>query len=280
LVKGAAPIPAATAIPIDVIMSQSALRTLSRATTRTIMLGKGNPVRAYWANYVTFIRSGPSASLRYMDYNVYDRIPRYSFTHDVLFNLSQTRSQGFERHASVVSASSIFVDRVYYVLRPRWTTAGRYGDPMGRRYPVAQILNTSRYGPGALNIGTSPSTTQQPQNQTISAGGTATFPVQVNGSGLLYQWQKSNAGTGSWVNFQGANSAMLTFPSVSTPDHGARFRCLVSHGGGSVWSDLAELTVRAAAAAPPVGVQPSSRRGTVRPEGSQPVDRPSRGDLE
>jgi len=183
-----------------------------------------------------------------MNYNVYDGPPSYYFGDDVgsgsAFTLSQFQAQGFEQHSSVVSSDlSIFQDLTSYVLLPQWTTAGRYGAPVGPRYPVAQILNTSRYGPGALSTGTSPTITQQPQNQTVSAGGSATFSVQVNGSGLLYQWQSSSDGGNTWTTIQGAIAAAYTMSQVATTNNGAMFRCLVSSVGGSVWSNPATLTV-------------------------------------
>ena len=91
-----------------------------------------------------------------MDYNLYDAAPTYGFglylSNPAQYSLSQFQAQGFEQHARVVSSDlGIFQDLTSYALLPQWTTAGRYGDPVGPRYPVAQIFNTNRYGPGALN---------------------------------------------------------------------------------------------------------------------------------
>jgi hypothetical protein len=130
-----------------------------------------------------------------------------------------------------------------YALLPQWTTAGRYGDPVGPRYSVAQILNTSRYGPQALT-GSSPSVTQQPQNQTVTAGSSATFSVQVTGgSNLIYQWMTSTNGGNTWSVVQNAQSATLTLSNVPSTDNGDEFWCLVSGIGGSTWSNPATLTV-------------------------------------
>ena len=69
-----------------------------------------------------------------------------------VYTLSQFQAQGFEQHSSVISGdSNIFSNLTTYTLLPQWTTAGRYGDTVGPRYSVAQIMNTSRYGPGALS---------------------------------------------------------------------------------------------------------------------------------
>ena len=115
------------------------------------------------------------------------------------YTLSQFRAKGFERHSSVSRGRNIFQNRTTYTLLPRWTTAGRYRDTVGPRYSVAQILNANRYGPGALGTGSPPVITQEPQNQTVSVGSTATFSIQVNGSGLFYQWQRSNDGGSTWI---------------------------------------------------------------------------------
>ncbi|MFI5459059.1 MAG: NosD domain-containing protein, partial [Isosphaerales bacterium] len=211
-----------------------------------IILSEGQAVWGYVDANENLTDSPPPLS--YMNYNVYDSSPSYGFglylSNPVTYSLSQFQGQGFEQHAQVVSSDlSIFQDLTSYVLLTQWTTAGRYGDPVGPRYPVAQILNTSRYGPGSLSTGISPIITQQPQNQTVSAGGSATFSVQVNGSGLLYQWQSSSDGGNTWMTIQGASSAAYTITQVTTTESGAVFRCLVSSVGGSAWSNPATLTV-------------------------------------
>ena len=121
-----------------------------------IALSGGQPLVGFIDQYEAFAASGSAAQLAYMDYNVYDGAPSYDFGGYVgspsTFNLSQMRTQGFEQHSQVVSSDlSIFQDLTSYALLPQWNTAGRYGDPVGPRYPVAQILNTNRYGARALN---------------------------------------------------------------------------------------------------------------------------------
>jgi PKD repeat protein len=225
-----------------------------------------------FADYQDTWASGPIA---YMDYNVYDGAPTYDFgdytAQQSTFTLAQFRAQGFETHASVVAADSMIFPNIAngdYTLASAYRTAGRYGDPVGPRYSINQIMNASRYGPGALNTGPSPSITQQPQNQTVSVGATTTFSVQVNGAGLFYQWLRSNDGGNSWVTIQGANSAAYTTPQVSTSDTSAVFQCLVSSVGGSVWSSTATLTVTAAAtpaAAPSIMMLPSNPVAAASP---------------
>jgi hypothetical protein len=212
-----------------------------------IILDGGGPINVYMDNYMTFTPSGPQAPLQCMDYNVYDGAPSYSFgaytTQPTVYNLSQMQAQGFEQHSQVVGSDlSIFQDLTSYQLLPQWTNAGRYGDPVGPRYPIAQILDTSRYGPATLGTGSSPSITQQPQNQTVPVGGTATFSIQVNGSAVFYQWQRTDDGGSTWSNILGANAPVYAMAPVSSSDNRAIFRCLISSRSGSAWSWTATLS--------------------------------------
>ena len=103
---------------------------------------------------MAFSKGQSNSPLVYMDYNFYDGPPSYEFgaytSTPSLFTLSQFQAQGFETHSQqVASATTIYQDTTSWVLKSAYTTAGRYGDPVGPRFPIAQIMNTSRYGPGA-----------------------------------------------------------------------------------------------------------------------------------
>jgi glucose/arabinose dehydrogenase len=83
-----------------------------------------------------------------------------------------------------------------------------------------------------------PAITQQPQPQTVPAGGTATFTVAASGSAPLnYQWQRGT------TNISGATSATYALANVTTSDNGATFRCVVTNSVGSATSNSATLTV-------------------------------------
>ena len=103
-----------------------------------------------FSSATNFSVGGPTAPLTYLDYNVYAATPTYLFG-STFYTEAQMQTNGFELHTTVTAASNIFVDQVSYVLQPAFQTAGRYGDPVGPRFPIAQILNTNRYGPGASN---------------------------------------------------------------------------------------------------------------------------------
>jgi len=88
-----------------------------------------------------------------------------------------------------------------------------------------------------------PSITQQPANQTVSAGQTATFSVTATGTApLSYQWQKGTTA------ISGATSANYTTPATTTADNGTQYGVVVSNPVGSVTSNPATLTVNAASA--------------------------------
>jgi glucose/arabinose dehydrogenase len=87
---------------------------------------------------------------------------------------------------------------------------------------------------------TAPSITQQPANQTVTAGQTATFTVGASGTApLAYQWQRES------VDISGANSASYSL-TAQAGDDGAHFRCVVSNAQGTAASNAALLTVSTA----------------------------------
>ena len=90
----------------------------------------------------------------------------------------------------------------------------------------------------AYTASQAPSITTHPANQTVPAGGTATFTVAASGTPpLAYQWQRNG------VDISGATSASYSLPSVTSADNGARFRARVTNAAGSVLSNEATLTV-------------------------------------
>ncbi len=106
---------------------------------------------AYSASNTPYVASGPTAEVAYMDYNVYAGgvMPIYNFQ-DRNFNLAQWRAEGHEINATFPSGPlDVYTDLTSYVLKPAYQTAGRFGDPVGPRYPVASIMDATRYGPGA-----------------------------------------------------------------------------------------------------------------------------------
>ncbi|MGC1449943.1 MAG: immunoglobulin domain-containing protein [Candidatus Sulfotelmatobacter sp.] len=90
---------------------------------------------------------------------------------------------------------------------------------------------------------TSPSITQQPSNQTVTVGQSATFSAVATGTApLTYQWQKGT------TPITGAISASYTTPATASADNGSQFTVVVSNSAGSKTSNPATLTVNAAVA--------------------------------
>lgn len=90
---------------------------------------------------------------------------------------------------------------------------------------------------GVGNI--APNITSEPQNQTVSAGGTAIFSVAATGTTALgYQWYGN---TNALI--ADATNAVLTLHNVSTNDNGKKYRVIVSNNFGVDTSVDATLTV-------------------------------------
>jgi len=86
-----------------------------------------------------------------------------------------------------------------------------------------------------------PSITQQPADESVTTGQTATFTVVASGAvPLAYQWQKNGS------NISAATSASYTTPATVLADSGSRFQVVVSNSVGNVTSTAALLTVTAA----------------------------------
>jgi Ig-like domain-containing protein len=86
-----------------------------------------------------------------------------------------------------------------------------------------------------------PSITQQPSNQTVTVGQTATFSVTAAGTTpLTYQWQKGTTA----ITY--ATSASYTTPATTMSDNGTQFSVVVSNSVGHATSNTATLTVNAA----------------------------------
>jgi hypothetical protein len=104
----------------------------------------------------------------------------------------------------------------------------------------------------------------QPQSQSVTAGGSATFSVSASGTPpLSFQWQRGQA------DLPGALSASLTLDPVTAADAGA-YRVIVSNHLGSAISDEAILTVTEA----PVAVETNIAhlRTLLDPVDLTPVD--------
>lgn len=97
-----------------------------------------------------------------------------------------------------------------------------------------------------LTVSAAPVITSQPQNQSVAAGGTATFSVVATGSPApSYQWRKNGVNLSNGGNVSGATSATLTLTNAQSSD-AATYTVYVSNSMGSVTSNGATLTITTA----------------------------------
>jgi hypothetical protein len=96
-------------------------------------------------------------------------------------------------------------------------------------------------------VNAAPAITQQPSNQTVTAGATAVFTAAASGVPTpTVQWQ-SKPPAGSFANIGGATSLMLSVPSTTVGMSGTEYRAVFSNSsGGPATTNAATLTVNAA----------------------------------
>ncbi|MBD8033039.1 immunoglobulin domain-containing protein [Solibacillus sp. A46] len=161
------------------------------------------------------------------------------------------------RIASVVGGGTIFqvmvnditgVGTLRLDLKPSGTgIVNGDGLAIATGYTVGQVYT----------VGTAPTIITQPSNQTITAGGSATFTVTATGDATLsYQWQKGG------INIVGATSASLTINNLQTSDAGD-YTVVVTNEIGNVTSNAATLSIKPATVAPTITTQPSDKTITV-----------------
>lgn len=95
-------------------------------------------------------------------------------------------------------------------------------------------------GPFTLTVLVPPAITQQPSNQTVTAGQDASFSVSVVSTAttpLNYQWAQDGTA------ITGATAASFTTPVTSIGDSGSTYTVTISNVAGSVTSSAAILTV-------------------------------------
>lgn len=87
------------------------------------------------------------------------------------------------------------------------------------------------------------SISQQPQNQSVVVGQSATFTVVASGTQISYQWQSMPSGAAGFSPIAGATSSSYTLSSPAVSDHGTQYRCVVSNSVSSVTSNTVTLSV-------------------------------------
>ncbi len=98
-----------------------------------------------------------------------------------------------------------------------------------------------------------PQIVTQPGNQTVCAGGTATYTLGAIGNSLQYQWRCGftplvNGPSGNGSTISGATSATLTISNVQAADAACSYNCIVQSDSLSVCTEISDsgsLTVNA-----------------------------------
>ena len=134
----------------------------------------------------------------------------------------------------------------------------------GATYFALGSANQS-YGPVGFLYSTAvtqPVITQQPQNQSVSTGATATFTVAASGGNLSYQWSSAPSGSSTFTAITGATASSYTTPATTLAQTGTQFMCTVTNSAGSAPSNAATLTV--VASLPTTNYVTSFGLGTAR----------------
>ena len=122
--------------------------------------------------------------------------------------------------------------------------------PSGARLTSSAVTLTVSPAPVA------PSITVQPADQTVVAGGDASFSVTAAGTTPTYRWQSSTDGGTTYADIVGATQATIALPAVALATNNTLLRVVVNNGAGTVTSRAALLTVQAIPAAPTFTLQP------------------------
>ncbi len=90
------------------------------------------------------------------------------------------------------------------------------------------------------------SITSQPTDQSVAAGGTATFSVEATGDGeLTYQWYVKKTADGEFAAVKTGGKSAVYSLTAQAKHNGYQYKCVVSDGVGTAESDIVTLTVTA-----------------------------------
>lgn len=101
-----------------------------------------------------------------------------------------------------------------------------------------------------------PSISAQPTSVTAVSGSPATLSVSAQGTGLIYQWQRSTDNAQTWIDIVGATGSSYSTAVLDVAANGMQFRVVVHNNVGSTTSSAVTLTVTAAPVAPAIVVEP------------------------
>ncbi len=132
--------------------------------------------------------------------------------------------------------------------------------PAGAYILTAYATNSSGVvgasSPVHVTVLGAPTITQQPQSQSLTAGGAASFSVTASGAApLSYQWLYNGTSLGNGGQISGATTATLSLANVQSNNAGG-YAVMVSNPAGSVTSSVATLAItpQGSCFPPPAGI--------------------------
>ena len=124
------------------------------------------------------------------------------------------------------------------------------GDAGNYQCVVTNSCGSDTSGSAILTVNAPPVITDDPDNQTVCEGGSATLIVSATGTGSLsYQWRKNGS------NISGATGSSYTINPAAAGDGGI-YQCIVSNSCDSIISAAAIVTV---STAPTITSQPADQ---------------------
>ena len=147
----------------------------------------------------------------------------------------------------------------------------------GTRTAITTDLTTTAkwFGAGTVPPFTYPTATTliitaSPANQTVTAGGDATFTAAASGNAAAtVQWEESTNGGTSYAPlsntsvYSGVTTGILTITGTTTGLNGNLYRAVFTNSAGSAATGAATLTVNAGSTAPTIATQPTDRTVTA-----------------
>ena len=155
--------------------------------------------------------------------------------------LTLSQSCTYDEIAEVYSM--IYDSGAYFFLNEKFSV---FGTTSGS-YNTIVLMTVEKYRDPANREADKPkiTVTTQPEDASAAVGGKATFTVAATGSNLTYQWQYSFNGT-KWYNQTsgtGVTTNSFTTAAVQKSWNGVQYRCKITDGTNTVYSNVATLTV-------------------------------------
>ncbi len=115
----------------------------------------------------------------------------------------------------------------------------------GHQYRCAISNGKGTAYTNTTTVTVTPKITTQPKDVLLAIDSTVKLTVAANGTNLTYQWQYRNSSTDSWKNSTMACAKTAIFSFKAAESHsGHQYRCLISNGKGTAYSNAATVTVR------------------------------------